>query len=137
MKVYTNGGVIRPGDPILDIVPESDELVIEARIATSDIEKLFVGQGTRVRLSGFDLADVPEADGEITSLSADSLTDERTGASYYVARVRLREQQSAQIKNLELVPGMPADVFINTGERTAFSYLIQPLNNRLARTFVQ
>jgi len=137
MKVYTNGGVIRPGDPILDIVPESDELVIEARIATSDIEKLFVGQDTRVRLSGFDLAEVPEADGEITSLSADRLTDERTGANYYVARVRLREQQSAQIKNLEFVPGMPADVFINTGERTAFSYLMQPLNDRLARTFVQ
>lgn len=137
MQVYTNGGVLRAGDTILDIVPQSDELVVEARIATADIEKLYVGQDTRVRLSAFDQTDVPEASGEIIGLSADSLTDERSGARYYVARVRLGEDQPAVVRDLDFVPGMPADVFINTGDRTAFSYFLKPLNDRLARTFVQ
>lgn len=137
MQVYTNGGVIRPGDPILDIVPESDDLIIEARVAPNDIEKLYVGQSTRVRLSAFDQTDIPEASGEIVGLSADSLTDQRSGNRYYVARVRLANEQPQTVSSLEFVPGMPADVFINTGERTALSYFLQPFNDRLARTFVQ
>ena len=137
MQVYTMGGVVRAGEPILDIVPETDELVVEARVATADIEKLHVGQDTRIRLTAFDQADVPEATGRIVDLSADSLTDDRTGDRYYVARVRLDGEQSAEVRTLEFVPGMPADVFVNTGSRTAFSYFLQPLNERLARTFVQ
>lgn len=137
MKVYTRGGVVRPGEAILDIVPESDALVVEARVATSDIEKLRVGQDTRVRLTAFDQTDVPEANGEIVGLSADSLTDERSGARYYVARVRLADDQPHAVKGLEFVPGMPADVFVNTGKRTALSYFLKPLNDRLVKTFVQ
>lgn len=137
MQVYTEGGVIRGGEPILDIVPESDELVVEARVATADIEKLSVGQDTRVRLTAFDQTDVPEALGAIVGLSADSLTDERSGDQYFVARIKLDSEQPEQVRDLELIPGMPADVFVNTGSRTALSYFLQPLNDRLARTFIQ
>lgn len=137
MQVYTEGGVIRGGEPILDIVPESDELVVEARVATADIEKLSVGQNTRVRLTAFDQTDVPEALGAIVGLSADSLTDERSGDQYFVARIKLDSEQPEQVRDLELIPGMPADVFVNTGSRTALSYFLQPLNDRLARTFIQ
>jgi len=137
MSIYTKGGVIRPGEPVLDIVPADEELVIEAKINTTDIEKLRIGQSTRIRLTAFDQTDIPEANGQIVDLSADSITDERTGAEYYAARVKLDGDQPANIQKLDFVPGMPADVFVNTGERTAISYLMQPLNDRIARTFIE
>jgi len=137
MTVFTAGGVVRPGVPILDIVPVDQPLVVEARVNTADIEKLHVGQSTRVRLSAFDQGDVPEAQGRIVDISADSLEDDRTGQFYYVARVKLDRDQSEQVAALDLVPGMPADLFVNTGERTALSYLAQPLSDRLVRTFIE
>lgn len=137
MTVFTAGGVVRPGVPILDIVPIDQPLVVEARVNTVDIEKLYVGQSSRVRLSAFDQGDVPEANGMIVDISADSIEDERTGQFYYVARVKLDDDQSAEVATLDLVPGMPADLFVNTGERTALSYLTQPLSDRLARTFIE
>lgn len=137
MTVFTTGGVIRPGAPILDIVPLDQPLVAEARINTADIEKLHVGQSSRVRLTAFDQGDLPEAQGTIVDISADSLEDERTGQFYYVARVKLDDDQPAEVARLSLVPGMPADLFVNTGERTALSYLTQPLNDRLVRTFIE
>lgn len=137
MTVFTTGGVVRPGMPILDIVPLDQPLVVEARVNTADIEKLHVGQSSRVRLSAFDQGDVPEARGRIVNISADSLEDDRTGQFYYVARVKLDSDQPEVIEGLDLVPGMPADLFVNTGERTALSYLAQPLSERLARTFIE
>ncbi|MCV6584027.1 MAG: HlyD family type I secretion periplasmic adaptor subunit [Marinibacterium sp.] len=137
MTVFTTGGVLRPGAPVLDIVPVDQPLVVEARVNTADIDKLRPGQPSRVRLSGFDLGDVPEATGRITDISADSLEDPRTGQFYYAARVELDDVQSAQVAALDLVPGMPADLFVNTGERTALSFLTQPLSDRLARTFIE
>lgn len=137
MTVFTAGGVVRPGMPILDIVPADQPLVIEARVNTGDIEKLFVGQSSRIRLSVFDQGEVPEATGQIINISADSLEDERTGQYYYVAQVKLDDEQTEQVAALDLVPGMPADLFVNTGERTALSYLAQPLSERLARTFIE
>ncbi len=137
MTVFTDGGVVRPGAPILDIVPNDERLVVEARVNTADIEKLHIGQSSRVLLSAFDLAEVPEASGKIVDISADSFEDERTGRFYYKARVQLDEIQSQEVAALELIPGMPADLFVNTGERTALSYLSQPLQARLARTFIE
>lgn len=137
MTVFTAGGVVRPGESILDIVPIDQPLVVEARVNTADIDKLYIGQSTRVRLSAFDQGDVPEAEGRIIGISADSLEDERTGDHYYTARVELDEIQPQEVAALDLVPGMPADLFVNTGERTALSYLTQPLSERLARTFIE
>ncbi len=137
LTVFTAGGVVRPGEAILDIVPADQPLVVEARVNTADIEKLYVGQSTRVRLSAFDQGDIPEATGTISDLSADSLEDDRTGEPYYLAQVRLDREQPDQVTALELLPGMPADLFVNTGERTALSYLAQPLRDRLARTFIE
>ncbi|SLN73458.1 Type I secretion system membrane fusion protein PrsE [Falsiruegeria litorea R37] len=137
MTVFTPGGVVRAGAPILDIVPNDEPLIVEARVDTADIEKLYVGQSSRVRLSAFDQGDVPEAQGTIVDISADSLEDERTGQFYYVTRVKLDAEQTTDVAALDLVPGMPADLFVNTGERTALSYLTQPLSDRLARTFTE
>ncbi|APX10661.1 HlyD family type I secretion periplasmic adaptor subunit [Tateyamaria omphalii] len=137
MTVFTTGGVVRPGIPILDIVPVDQPLVVEARVNTADIEKLHVGQSSRVRLSAFDQGDAPEAEGRIIDISADSLEDDRTGQFYYLARIKLNQTQTNDIAALDLVPGMPANIFVNTGERTALSYLAQPLSERLARTFIE
>lgn len=137
MDVVTAGSVIGPGAPILDIVPSDLPFVVEARVNTADIEKLYVGQSSRVRLSAFDQSAVPEADGTVVEISADSLEDERTGEFFYIALVELNEDQTDEIAALEIVPGMPADLFVNTGERTALSYLTQPLSDRIARTFIE
>ncbi|MEO1679519.1 MAG: HlyD family type I secretion periplasmic adaptor subunit [Pseudomonadota bacterium] len=137
LTVFTSGGVVRPGEPILDIVPADPPLLVEARVNTADIDKLYVGQPTRVRLSAFDQGEVPEATGQVVDISADSLEDDRTGQPYFMARIKLDRTQSQEVAALELVPGMPADLFVNTGERTALSYLAEPLRNRLARTFIE
>lgn len=137
MSIYTKGGVIRPGEPIMDVVPRGEELVLEAKVDVADIDKLQIGQASRIRLTGFDQNKVPEAKGQIVDISADSIQDDRTGEDYFVARIKLDEKQEASVSNLELVPGMPADIFVNTGERTAISYLLQPLNDRIARTFIE
>lgn len=137
MNVFTAGGVVRPGEPILDIVPDGEGLIVEAKVNTADIEKLHIGQATRVRLSAFDQGNVPEAEGKIFDISADSLEDARTGEEYYIARVRLDIDQPIAVSELELLPGMPADLFVNTGERTAISYLTKPLADRISRTFIE
>ncbi len=137
LTASTTGGVIRPGEHIMDIVPADQALIVEARVKTADIDKLHVGQSTRIRLSAFAQADVPEAHGQIFDISADVLEDERTGEPYYQARVRLDTDQPAPVTALDLVPGMPADLFVNTGERTVIAYLAQPISDRLARTFIE
>lgn len=137
MSVFTEGGVVRPGAPIMNIVPVDEDLIVEARVNTVDVDKLFVGQQTRVRLSAFGQSDVPEAIGTITNVSADSLEDDRTGQSYFSATIDLNDEQTKEVADLRLLPGMPADVFIKTGERSALAYLVQPLRDRFVRTFVE
>ena len=137
MNTFTVGGVVRPGAPILDIVPVDENLVVEARVNTAHVEKLYIGQPSRIRLTGFNQSEVPEAEGTIVNISADSLEDERTGERYYLARVRLNDTQNERVTDLDLVPGMPADLFVTTGERTALSFLMRPLSDRLARTFIE
>jgi len=137
MAVSTTGGVLRPGEHVLDIVPKDQDLIVEARIKTGDIDKLWIGQSTRIRLSAFAQADVPEAVGQIFDISADALEDDRTGEPFYKARVKLNADQPEAVRALDLVPGMPADLFVNTGERAVIAYLAQPISDRLAKTFIE
>lgn len=137
LAVHTEGGVITPGQPILDIVPNGDELLVEARIATNDIDKVSPGQTSVVRLSAFDQNETPEIEGTVTSVSADRLIDEVSGDPYFVARIDIADHQPDADGTIELVPGMPAEVFIQSGDRTAISYFIKPLSDRLARTFIE
>lgn len=137
MTALTAGGVIRPGAPVLDIVPSGGALLLEARVGTGDVDSLRIGQATRIRLSAFEQGDIPEATGQIITISADSLEDDRTGEPYFLARIALDETQPAAVAALDLLPGMPADLFIGTGERTALNYLVRPLTDRLAKAFVE
>ena len=135
LKVHTIGGVIRPGEPILDIVPETDDLILEAQVQPKDIDKVRAGLRSKIRLSAFDQQTTPEIQGTLQSISADRLEDPSRGTSYFVARIRIEPDEVRKLGDLELLPGMPAEVFIQTGERLAISYFLKPLLDNLTRAF--
>jgi len=137
LSVHTLGGVILPGHPILDIVPQTEELVIDAQVSPMDIDRVSVGLVAEVRFSAFKQALTPVIEGKVINLSADSITDERTGMSHYQAQVELTAESAKKIANLDLVPGMPVEVLIKTGERTVFEYLTKPVTNVFARAFIE
>lgn len=131
-RVFTTGGVVAPGAPVLDIVPLSDSLTVEARVQPNDIDVVHVGLTARVRISVFRIAENPILMGTVQTVSADALIDEQTGASYYLARIRLGDI-SGLPRDAVLQPGMPAEVMIVTGERTALDYLVEPIRITLSR----
>ncbi len=135
LGVHTLGGVISPGQPILYIVPSDDTLVIEAQVAPQDIDKVAPGLASVVRLSAFSIRSTPELLGEVITVSPDRFVDEASGEQFYKARVRIPEDQLAKLNGLALLPGMPAEVFINTGERKALSYFVKPFTDSLTRAF--
>ena len=137
LSVHTLGGVIAPGHPILDIVPQKEELIIDAQVSAIDIDKVRVGLLAEVRFSAFKQALTAKMEGKVINLSADRIVDEKTGAPYYQAVIELTPDSYSKLGDLELVPGMPAEVLINTGERTVFEYLMQPITNAFARAFIE
>ena len=134
-SVHTVGGVISAGDTIMLIVPQADDLQVEAKVNPQDIDKLQVGQKTLLRLSAFNQRTTPELNGVVTRVSPDVTTDQRTGQSYYTIRVSMPPEEVARLGDVKLIPGMPVEAFVQTGERTLLSYLIKPLNDQLMRAF--
>ena len=134
MQVHTVGGVISPASPIAEIVPGNDELVIQASVNPIDIDRVSEGQEARIRFSTFG-SRAPTFMGTLISLSADAMTNESTGAPFYLARIELNADSREELGDLVLLPGMPAEVFINTGSRTFLQYLFKPLSNAVARSF--
>ncbi|MGR8999869.1 MAG: HlyD family type I secretion periplasmic adaptor subunit [Gammaproteobacteria bacterium] len=137
LSVHNVGGVILPGKPILDIVPQKEELIIDAKVSPIDIDRVRVGLLAEVRFSAFKQALTPKVQGKVINLSADRLIDENSESSYYLAQIELTPDSYSKLGNLELLPGMPAEVLINTGERTVFEYLMQPITNAFARAFIE
>ena len=135
LRYFTSGGVIRPGDPILDIVPQHDQLVIEAQIRPLDIDVVKPGLAARVRLTAFKQRTTPTLQGRVVYVSADRLTDPRTGIPYFTARVEIPPSELARLDGVALYPGMPAEVMVVTGARTAIEYLVDPLRESLQRAF--
>ena len=137
LSVHNVGGVITPGEPILDIVPQKEELIISAQVSPMDIDRVQVGLLSEVRFSAFKQAVTPKMQGKLINLSGDRITDEKTGMPYYQAVIELTPDSYEKFGGLELLPGMPAEVLINTGERTVFEYLMQPVTNAFARAFIE
>ena len=137
LSVHNIGSVITPGMPILDIVPQKEELIISAQVSPMDIDRVRVGLLSEIRFSAFNQALTPKMQGKLINLSADKLTDEKTGMPYYQAIIELTPNSYEKLGSLELLPGMPAEVLINTGERTVFEYLMQPVTNAFARAFIE
>ena len=138
MQVHTEGGVIGAGTAIAEIVPLTEELILEAQVSPLDIDRVFEGQLTRIRFSSFGNR-TPVIEGKLLSLSADAMADPNsdTGAPYYLARVEVTSEGMANLDGLELLPGMPAEVLISTGSRTLLQYLFKPFSNALARSFIE
>ena len=132
LGVFTRGAVIAPGQKLMDIVPAGDRLVVEARVAPTDIDSVAVGLPAQVRLTAFSLLTTPPLDGHVIRVSADAFSDERTGASWYEARIELDPGQAA-LEGLQLVPGMPAEVMIVTGASTPLEYLLKPILTSMDR----
>jgi HlyD family secretion protein len=136
LRFKTPGGVVRAGEAVVDIVPEHDELVIEARVAPQDIDTVRAGQSAYVMFPSFPQRSMHRIAGDITQVSGDAFHDERIGQSYFSARVKIDPAVlAAEAPEIRLSPGMPAEVYIRTVERTLLEYLAQPVLQVAERTF--
>jgi HlyD family secretion protein len=136
LSVHTAGAVIAPGEQIMLIVPVSDSLDVEARVAPQDIDQIQIGQTAILRFTAFNQRTTPELRGEISRISADVTEDQKNGNKYYTIRITVSEREIARLgSNVKLIPGMPADAFIQTTMRTVISYIVRPLHDQLARAF--
>jgi HlyD family type I secretion membrane fusion protein len=131
-QVHTVGGVIRPGLTVLEIVPGTDPLIVEARVRPLDIDELAKGQATEVRFPGFKQRTTPSLSGTVAHVAADAVTDPRTGEAYYTAVVSIPHSEIERLGH-QLQPGMPAEVLIKTGNRSAIAYFVQPLTDGMNR----
>jgi HlyD family secretion protein len=136
LTLHTVGGVITPnGEPLMLIVPKADALTVEAKISPQDIDQVRIGHKAVLRFSAFNQRTTPELKGEVSRVSADITEDQKTGASFYTVRVAVADIELARLNDLKLVPGMPVESFIQTGERTVISYLTKPLLDQLTRAW--
>jgi HlyD family secretion protein len=137
LSAHTIGGVIRAGDTIMEVVPDLDDLQIEAHLQPNDIDQVRMGQKAFVRFSAFNQRTTPQLDGIVSYVSADTTRDQQSNASYFTVRVMLPEDQRRRLEGKQLVSGMPAEVFMQTGSRTMMSYLLKPITDQLQRAFVE
>ncbi|WP_417726989.1 HlyD family type I secretion periplasmic adaptor subunit [Roseovarius sp.] len=136
LQVFALRSVIRPADPVLFIVPQDRPLVINARIDTIHVDKLFLGQEVTLRFSAFDQRTTPELSGHVSQISADAFEDQETRASYYRAEIVLSEGEQTRLpEGTTLIPGMPVEAFIRTADRTPLAYLVKPFTDYLAKAF--
>jgi HlyD family secretion protein len=132
--VHTIGGVIGSGDTIMLIVPDDDRLSIEVRVAPQEINQIRVGLAAMLRFSALNQRTSPELHGTVDRVSADVTTDPRTGQSYYTVRIDVAPEEVSSLEAV-IVPGMPVEAFVQTGERSVFSYLMKPLRDQVMRAF--
>jgi HlyD family secretion protein len=135
LAVHTVGGVINAGDVVMQIVPQADDLAVEAKVPPQEIDQLRIGQPTGLRFTAFNARTTPEISGTIDRISADVASDQRTGQSYYTVRVALAKEEIAKLGDAKLVPGMPVEMFAKTYERTVLSFFLKPLHDQAARAF--
>lgn len=139
LSVHTIGAVIPPGGRLMDIVPEGERLIVDAQMSPQDIDRLRAGQPAELRFTAFKTRETPKIDGSVVRVSADSLVDQENKEPYYLVRVEVSTQGLADLARyeLELVPGMPCEVLVNTGSRTLLQYLADPFRNAVARSFTE
>lgn len=140
LRYHTQGGVIEPGKSIMEILPLKDELIIEARVRPQDIDSVKHGQHATLRLTAMNQRITPMVSGEVIYLSADTLADERKSqqmgpTDIYIVRVKLNTEEAAAIPGFSPTPGMPAEVYIKTSERTFFQYIVKPIHDSMLRAF--
>ncbi len=135
MQIHTLGSVAAPGQILLDLVPEHDTFVVEAKLMIQDINEVYAGQKADIRFSAFNAKITKVIEGEVINVSADRLINEHNQMPYYLARIRVTELgEKDMTDDMLLRPGMPAEVMIRRGDRTLFSYLLKPLSDSFARS---
>lgn len=135
LAVHTVGGVVSQTESLMLIVPETDRLIVEIRIQPQDIDQVHKGQPTRVRFTAFNQRTTPEVWGTLHRVAADLTRDQQTGQSFFSGAVIIDESElKTKLAGLKLIPGMPADAFIKTGERTLASYIMKPLADHMQRS---
>jgi HlyD family secretion protein len=137
LAAHTIGGVIKAGDTVMEIVPDSDDLQIEAHVQPNDIDQVRTGQKAFVRLTAFDRQTAPQLAGLVSYVSADTTRDQQANSSYFTVRVVLPEEERRRLPGATLIPGMPAEVFMQTGSRSMMSYLFKPIADQMRRAFVE
>jgi HlyD family type I secretion membrane fusion protein len=137
LNVWTVGGVIPPGAALLEIVPDNRELVVEARVGLTDIDNVVEGLPARTRLLALKSRTTPDLNGTVENVSADALVDEATQESYYVARIAIPEEELALVGDDNIIPGMPVEVMIEAGQRTAMEYLTDPITDVVRRSMTE
>jgi HlyD family secretion protein len=135
LAVHTVGGVITAAEQVMIIVPGDDDLTIQAKISPADIDQVVVGRPAKLRLSAFNQQTTPELSGRVTHVAADITVDPKNAQQYYVVRLEMDDKDRRTVEDLKLVPGMPVEVFMSTGARTALSYLATPITDQMSRAF--
>jgi membrane fusion protein, type I secretion system len=130
LNVFTVGGVIAPGEQLMVVVPEGDELLVEAKLSPQDIDQVRVEQNAVIRFPAFNVRTTPEINGTVNLVSADLLQDQRSGAYYYTIRIALPAEEVLKLGKVKLVPGMPVEAYIQTSNRSMLSYLMKPIVDR-------
>ena len=137
LTAHTLGGVVQAGNPIMNIVPSQDRLMVEGRVRPTDIDNVFPGQEARLRFDAFSWRTTPELTGKVERVSPDAFQNRDTGESYYVARILAPEEELAKLGDVEVEPGMPVSIMFTGGARTAMQYLTAPLSDIVNKALVE
>jgi HlyD family secretion protein len=135
LAIHTRGGVIAPGETVMTIVPDRDNLIVETRIAPQDIDQVKLGQPAVLRFTNFNQRTTPEIDGEVSRIGADVSRDDKASPGYFIVRIAIAPEQIDKLGKARLLPGMPVEVFLSTSERSLLSYLMKPLADQVHRAF--
>ena len=135
LQVFAEQSVVRAAEPLLYIIPQDQDLIVSTRVEAVNVNNVYVGQEASLRFPGFDQSEIPELRGQVTRVSADVMQDENTGQSYYNAEIMPYEDELAKLGDEKLLPGMPVDTFIQTSERSALAYLVEPMTGFFGRAF--
>jgi HlyD family secretion protein/epimerase transport system membrane fusion protein len=138
IQVHTEGGVVRPGDTLMEIVPLDDRLVIEAKVSPTDIDSVHVGQEAEVRLTALSMRSTPIILGRVTTVSSDRIISEKDNVAYFRIQVVVPDEELARLSDDQtLSAGMPADVVVKIGERTMLDYIVKPMTDYFAKAFTE
>ncbi len=135
LAIHTVGGVVAPGETLMLIVPTSERLAVEAKVAPQEIEQIHQGQRAMLRFSALNHSTTPEVGGVVSLVSADLTVDQRSGQSFYTVRIAVADDELARLHGAKLTPGMPVEAFLQTQQRTVLTYFTKPLADQVARAF--
>lgn len=135
LSIHTTEGVVNPGAAVMQIVPQNDRLIIEAKLNPIDIDHIYIGQVAHVQLSAFDQRNTPQLYAKVIVVSPNLEQDQMTGAQYYLVRLEIEVDQLKRLGDKLLIPGMPVEAFIQTNERTVLDYLLKPLMDQVQKAF--